>query len=233
MTARWRVEARPVAGPEQQGSSRSGDAAAPGGSWRLLPSHFRLQAVRASEKAGESRFETTFDQIFDSFPAWDLCEFESFILRKLATAPAASTASYFRISPVSASSVNAKRSPWRTSCALGSDLPGSANLSPPPGIQSPWLAWIVSEHRLRRTFMPRIAFILRGDTGGSRFSDEWVLSSSHGEPARGSREPDAQAVRRQSRKGRAIAGHLVDRRRRSLAEGSIGSNSRWGRLRSR
>ena len=30
--------------------------------------------------------------------------------------------------------------------------------------------------------MPRIAFILRGDTGGSQFSDEWVLSSSHGEP---------------------------------------------------
>jgi len=68
--------------------SRSGDAEAPGGSCGVF---FRLtfvfRPVRASEKTGESRFETTFDQIFDGFPASDLCEFESFILRKLATAP--------------------------------------------------------------------------------------------------------------------------------------------------
>ena len=127
MTARLRVEARRVAGSERQGSSRSGDAAAPAGSWRLLPSRFRLPARPRPREGMRAPLQNPVRSNLRQLPRVGSLRVQVFHSGKARDGlPAASTASYLRISPVSASSVNAKRSTCRASCELGSGLPGSA-----------------------------------------------------------------------------------------------------------
>ena len=127
MTARLRVEARPVAGPEQQGSSRSGDAAALGGGWRPLPSRFRLPARPRPLEGRQAQLQNPVRSNLRLLPRVGSLRVQVFHSGKARDGrPAASTASYLRISPVSASRVNARRSTCRASCALGSGLPGSA-----------------------------------------------------------------------------------------------------------
>ena len=77
----------PSQGPSNKALLDQGTQQRPAEAGNFFRLTFVFRPVRASEKAGEPRFKTTFDQIFDSFPASDLCEFESFILGKLATAP--------------------------------------------------------------------------------------------------------------------------------------------------